>query len=372
MTIKTDDSQTTARESDFDLEGLMNFEDPRAELGELDFGDEVGGEEPPAPEPEPAPEADPEPEEEEADVDEPDADPASEAEAEEDPAPVPDTAESDEDDVEPDAAPAVPERDEQGRFKPKPKEPAIPKSRFDQRTAQLRAAERRAQELEEKLRAAEAERERREREANTLTDEQITAKMAEANTAVIEGDTEKAAAIQAEIFKALRTQGTPSQDSQAPIDRTQIIAEVREGMEFEQTVRDTFTRYPQLDTESEAYNEEVAVEAVAMQKMYFEQGYNRIEATRKAATAVAKIYGLDEAAPASAPSEPPKAAAAKKMQQAARQAKVAAAKKAPPAAAGNSGAQRDSASDLNIHDVSPEDWATLPESVRNRLLGNEL
>lgn len=370
MTIKTDDSQTTASESNFDLDGLMNFEDPRAELGELDFGDEVGGDEPPAPAPEPEPAPAPEPEDD-ADVADPDADPASEAEPEEAPAPVEDSAEADEADVESDADAAVPERDEQGRFKAKPKEPAIPKSRFDQRTAQLRAAERRAQELEEQLRTAQAEREQREREANTLTDEQISSKMAEANAAVIEGDTEKAAAIQSEIFKALRTQNTPAPQS-APIDRSQIVAEVREGMEFEQTVRDTFTRYPQLDPESEAHNEEVAVEAVAMQKMYFEQGYDRIEATRKAATAVAKIYGLGEAGAAPAPSEPPKAAAAKKMQQAARQAKVAAAQKAPPAAAGNSGAQRDSASDLSIHDVSPEDWATLPESVRNRMLGNEL
>ncbi len=334
----------------FDMSGVVNDEDPTTTLGALDLGDEVEDEIEDAPvEEEEAPVEEPEPEEEEAPVEEPEGEeeeaPVEEPESEEDEAPV-----------------EAPEA-------PKAKQPSIPKARFDQRTAQLRAVERELAEAQRKIQEAETARQKAEREASTMSDEQLQAKMTEANAALIDGDTEKAAKLQSEVFKAMRSGQEASGEPAPQVDATKIAADVRDQMLFEQTLTDIGTRYPALDENHASFDEAMSEEAVSFQQMYFGRGYTRAEATAKAAEAVAKIHGLaDTATPAPAPTT--KAAMAKASQAAARKGKVAAAKKAPPALGGSSGANADSADSVDIDALSVEDWSALPDSVRSRLLGD--
>jgi len=355
-------AETDPQDQPFDLAGVVNDEDPTSTLGEQDLGDEVADDD--LPEGEPAEEA---PAEDEAPAEEEEAPADEEAPEEEEPA----EGEPAEEEPAEEEAPAeeAPPRDDKGRFA---KEPSIPKSRFDQRTAQLRAAERELAEAQKKIQESETARQKAEREANTMSDEQLQAKMSEANAALIDGDTEKAAALQSEVFKAMRA-GQESRDAPAaPVDSAKIAADVRDQILFEQTLTDISTRYPALDENHASFDETLSQEAVDFQQMYYQRGYTRAEATSKAAEAVAKIHGLTDTAAAAAPAEKPsaKAAMAKASQAASKKGKVAAAKKAPPALGGSSGANADSADSVDVDALTVEDWAALPDSVRSRLLGD--
>lgn len=360
----------TAEEQMFDLEGAVNSDNPLEELGELDFGDDLGEKPDEAPEPD-EPEEEEEPGEDEDDSGEEGEPDEEEPETPEDPEPVEEPEQDEESDEKPAEEPAP--RDDKGRFS---KEPAIPKSRFDQRTAQLRAAERELEQMREKLQQVESDKQKAEREANTLSDEQLQQKMLDANQALIDGDTEKASKLQAEVFGAIR-QGQASVDAEASgqtVDPNKIAADVRDQMEFEQTLSRVTQEYPFFDEKSEQFDEALSEEAVNFQRMYYQQGYTRAEATEKAASAVAKIYGV---APANAetaqePQTSKKASMAKKAQTAATRKKVQAAKKAPPSMGGNPGANDDSADSVDIESITVEDWAALPDSVRARLLGDQI
>ena len=354
-----------AETNEFDYSGLYNEEDPISSLGDLDLGDELEPSETPTEggesdtkneEDAPADEAEP------ADGEEPEGDadaPADEQASEED---ADDSA-----DVEGEPPAEEPEPEE----KSKAKEPFIPKSRFDQRTAQLRASERELAELRGKLQQAETDRERATREANTLTDEQLQERMAAANTALLEGDTEKASKLQSEVFSALR-QNTQTTES-AQVDPNKIASDVRDQLTFEQSLEKIYSDYPALNENSDSYDETLSAEAVAMQGMYFQQGYTRAEATQKAAEAVSKIHGLEStSAPAEAPATTKKADMARKSQAASKAGKVDKARKAPPSTTGGQGDSGDSADSLDLDTLSVDDWSALPNSVRSKLLGDSL
>lgn len=246
----------------------------------------------------------------------------------------------------------------------KGKEPFIPKSRLDQALRKQRLAEQRAQEIERELaelRAAQAEASR----PKPISADDIKAKMVEANEALIAGDTEKASALQAEVMAALAAR--PEQQVKEPAAPADLAAEVEERLEFKATVKEVYGRFPELDENSELFNEELGTESVELQRSYLNRGYTLAEATRKAAEAVAKLYDLDDrTAEKSAPKAPP----AKKIQQAKTQEKIAKAQKAPPVLGGKT--KGDGAESVDINSLSEDEFMALPDSVRNKLLGNIL
>src|SRR5690606_25700345 len=205
----------------------------------------------------------------------------------------PEKAEPDEADAEPEKAA---EKDEP--VKPE-KEPRIPKSRLDQALRKQRLAEQRAQEAEQalaELRRAQAEAQR----PKPLTAQEIQAKMAEANEALIAGDPTKAAEIQAQILATM----TPAPVEVPEQPERDMVAEVEARLEFKRVLEDTYARYPELDENGELFNEELAQEAVVLQRGYMQNGYTVAEATQRAATAVAKLHGLqDRKAPAEKPAD---------------------------------------------------------------------
>lgn len=249
--------------------------------------------------------------------------------------------------------------------KGKPKGPAIPKARFDQALRKQRMAEQRAQELAERV----AQLEQAQLEASApkpLSTEEIQAKMIEANTALIAGETEKAAALQAEVLASL---AKPAAPAQTPPPADDVVAKVRERMEFEQTLDEVFERFPELNDSADEFDEELAAESVVLQKSFIERGYSIPEATKKAAEYVARVHELsDRKAPVKAPS---KAQAAAKAEQAAKTAaKIEKSVKAPPKVAGPRGEESEPAFD--IFSASTEEFMALPQAVRDRLLGNTI
>lgn len=244
------------------------------------------------------------------------------------------------------------------------KEPKIPKSRLDQSIRKQRRAEQRAQELETELielrrNAAEASR------PKPLTSDEIKAKMAEANEALIGGDTEKAAALQAELFSALTPQAPAPVEERAPVD---LAAQVEERIEFKATVKELYSRFPELDENHELFNEELGAESVELQRSYMNRGFTMVEATRKAAEAVAKLNDLDDRqAEKAAPVVPSR----DKAVQAAKTAeKVAKATKAPPVLSGKT--KGEGSDKVNINELSPDEFMALPQSVIDKMLGNSL
>lgn len=244
--------------------------------------------------------------------------------------------------------------------KGKPKGPAIPKARFDQALRKQRMAEQKAQELEQRI--AEMEAAAAQAAApKPLSTEEIQAKMVEANTALIAGETEKAAALQAEVLAALAPRQAPAQQ-QAPAE-ADVVARVRESMQFEQVLSDVFESYPELDDGSDDFDEELASESVILQKSFIDKGYSISEATQKAAEYVAKVHGLENRKAPVAPA----ISKAKQEQQAKTAAKIEKATKAPPKVAGN---RDESEPAFDINNASPDEFMALPQSVRDRLLGN--
>ena len=366
MAKDTADQQT----SEFDYSGLYNEDNPTESLSGLDLGDELEPTEPATEEPEE--EAPVEGPEEKAPVEEP----KSENTEEKDDATPDDVEEGGE---EPDDSAADDEAESTEEEAPqeeasKPKQPFIPKSRFDQRTAQLRAAERELEDARRKLLELETAKQKAEREANTLSEEQIQAKMTEANAALLEGDTEKAAKLQGEVFGALR-QGSQAveQSTGQQIDPNKIAADVRDQMTFEQTLERLYSEYPSLDENSEQFDEAISQEAVELQAFYYQQGYTRAEATERAVTAVSRLHGLESAvAQAEAPKVNKQADMAKRAQTEAKKSKVEKARKAPPSSIGAGGHSESSTDHMDVDSLTVEDWAALPDSVRARLLGDTL
>lgn len=364
MAKDTADQQT----AEFDYTGVYSTDDPVASLGELDLGNEVEADEPETEETEAPQDADAEESPTEGDDESQEADAEDEGTGDE-------TAEAAEgDDAQGGDAPTGEEDQPAETETAKKKQPFIPKSRFDQRTAQLRAAERELEETRRKLQEMETARQRAEREANTLSEEQIQQKMTEANAALLEGDTEKAAKLQSEVFGALR-QGSQAveQETGQQIDPNKIAADVRDQMTFEQTLEKLYTDFPMLDENSDSFDEAISHEAVELQSFYFQQGYTRAEATERAAMAVARIHGLESSTQAQAPAPVSKKAdMAKRAQQEAKRSKVEKARKAPPAATSSAGQSEESANHLDVESLTVEDWSALPDSVRSRLLGDTI
>lgn len=275
-----------------------------------------------------------------ADADQPDGEPADEAESE---------AES--------------EADEPAE-KPK-KGVAIPKARFDQALRKQRVAEQRAQELADELAQLRQEQADASR-PKPLSGDEIKAKMAEANEALIGGDTAKAAEIQAELFASMAPR---EQAPSEPAPERDVLAELEARMEFKTTLSDINTRFPELDDSSDSFNEELSLEAVDLQQLYMGKGFSLAEATRKAAEGVAKLFDLtDRLAVPATPKSDPKAVATKAAQSQKTQGKIAKAVKAPPPLAGRVDNSDDVAFD--VYSATEEELMALPKAALDRLLGN--
>lgn len=260
-----------------------------------------------------------------------------------------DDAADDTDDVEPEPEP-----------EPKPKKgPRIPKERLDQALRKQRAAEQRAADIEAELRQLKADMEAASAPKRLSSDE-VRAKLAEVNELLLAGDAAKAAELQAEVFAAMAPVDAPK----VAAPERDLVAEVEGRIAFRNALEDAYARFPELDENSEYFDEEAASDSVALQRSYMERGYSMAEATKRAAEQVARANGLqDRKAPAAPKANP----VAEKQRAAKTAAKVDKATKAPPKVSGPRDSNDEPAVDIN--ELSAEEFGALPKAVQNRLLG---
>ena len=290
-------------------------------------------------------------------------DPAPEPEDKEE-APEPEEPEEPEEPAEEEEQP----RNEKGQFEKK--EPRIPKSRFDEQVGKERdareAAERRAAELERQL------LERQQQEKQSADVEAVEAKIGEMekayNQLLLDGEVDKASELMSKIRKAERQIATLEAEQRTAQRTTQIL----ESERVELVIAQAESEYPQLNPESDQFDEQIVNFVLAeQQRLIKTQGLAPSKALGKAAESVMKRFAPQEqAAPqkglAKAAAEDRKAEQVKKNL---------AASKAQPASMKDSGMDSDKAGATGLPDptkMTTEEWAALPEATKARLRGDVL
>ncbi|MEB3319808.1 MAG: hypothetical protein VKI63_02575 [Cyanobium sp.] len=307
------------------------------DLAALDRGDSGEAADPtPEPAPEPVAEA-----------------PAEEQEAAE--APAEEAAEE----ADSETALAEPEKAEEAPQK----EPAIPKSRFDQVNQARKDAEARLAQLEAQLKGEKSATEQAAKQEYDFDDAE-----ARYMEAVLDGKTEEAKQIRREIRAAERA----SYESLAVEKASQITAATKAQAEIDVVIAKAEATYPELDPSNEGvYNAAIVEEIGAYYAARMNLGDTPAAAMQKAIDAMVRVHGIG-----TPPLEPPKPVPAKKNLEVVKKAtaaKVELAKKAAPALGdvGKSGAENGLA-DIDIDKLTDKDIDALPASTLARLRGDFL
>tara|TARA_Y100001938_G_scaffold125739_1_gene177000 strand:+ start:47 stop:1090 length:1044 start_codon:yes stop_codon:yes gene_type:complete len=317
-----------------DVEGFkvdMNFEDnDEVEFPKEDEIEEVEEEQEPTPDTEETQES----ETEEGETEEVEtADAVAESDAEEG------VLESDEgDSSEPQET--VEESDDEGL----PKEPMIPKSRFDEVLAKQKA-------LQKKLEEATMPQVEDVKEAPNFNFEE---KEIEYQNAVLDGETEKAANVRNEIRQAEKQQ--MMFEMQAKMGQT--MTQTNEMAELQAKAQEIQNAFPILDENSADYNEAKASEVMELRDAYMIQGYTGALALQKATDL---IMGQVQETP-----NPVQEKVTEKKKVANTKKKIKAAESQPPSMKGQSKTEKKI--DLNV--LSTEEFDALPEETLKRMRGD--
>ena len=238
--------------------------------------------------------------------------------------------------------------------------PKVPKDRFDEVNQRMKKAEDKVKSLEKQLETV-VETKKTEPEPDPFN---YAAKEKEAVEAVLEGDTEKYASIQAEIRQALREE-TLRDAKKLSQDST---SQLKEDMTFEETGAAIESQFPQFVEGGEKYNEAARDEMLELYVGYLQSGrYSRAEALNKAATSTVRIYGFQ---PADAPQTTDNVVDIKQKQTDVK-AKAAAANSQPPRMEPTTRKDGDEAP-RDVRNMSDEEFQALPESAKRRMRGDVL
>lgn len=256
-------------------------------------------------------------------------------------------------------------RDEKGRF-------AIPKERFDQAVGKEReareAAERRVAELEQQLtsRAKEAEQ----GEEIDALETQISEMESRHADLLIDGDKEGAAKVMREIRLTERQIARIESRADAQSTTSQIL----EAERFELAVAKIEAEHPLLNPASEEYDEELVELILAKQAALVQRGAPASRAIIEAAEGIMKRFGPKEE-PAKKEEDSRGLAAAKKGEDRKKDqiAKNVKAKESQAPSLKDVGVDSDKLGSKalpKVSDMTPEEYAALPEATRARLRGD--
>ena len=235
-----------------------------------------------------------------------------------------------------------------------PKKHMIPKRRLDDVVAKQRKAEQEASELRKEMASMRAEA-----AAKPTIDIRALSKLR--SEAVLDGDLDKAAEIDEQMH-------APSQQQVAePIDMGELEARVEAKMELKTTLADVFENYPELDTESDSFDEELNSEALVFQSAYLSQGHSPAEAVRRAADAAIRVMRPELMWPEAA--APVAKAKARKTNV---KGNVDASNAQPPKLSQGSTGGKGDVGAININSLSNDEFDALPEATRARLRGDTL
>ena len=281
-----------------------------------------------------------------AEAEEPEDEPEEEPEAEEEP-----VAEAEE----PEQAEEEPEIEPEDE----PKKPMVPKSRLDEVLAKQKALQK---QLDDLMAA-------KEQVENAPDQYDFAEKEVEYQNLVLDGESQKAAALRAEIRQAERAQ----LEYELSQKMEQKVTQNQQMTALQQAASDLEANFPVFDRSSSEYSEEYTQEVIDLRDAFIVKGENAVAALSKAAKYVIKEYGLDSSsgAPSLATQAAPKQAdeVAKKRAEVSRKLKAAASQ--PPELPGESSAARgERAADLS--NMTEDEFNALPEATLKRLRGDIL
>ena len=344
-----DPTNTDNEQDDFDPTSVGGEidEDLNADISDDDRGDNFDPDADPSepeadPEPEPEPEADPEEE-----------DPEKEGEAAEDPDPEPEA------DPEADPEPE-PDPEEDPEPEKEVKEQRIPKSRFDQVNDKRKVAELRIRELEAEaaLRTTEQPAEKYDFDAAEET----------YMNHVLDGETDKAKVVRAEIRAAERSEI----QAMTSTIRDEAVGETQLRQEYMVVVDSLQKEYSEFDPEGKDFAQDLVDEVLDMKDAFLAKSGNVMtpgQALGKASKYIASMHGLEntttpkEADPV--PEVDPKKVVSKKKVNVKE--KVAQSKAQPP---NMDAGETDIKGTPNILEMSEDEFDALPEAAKRRIRGD--
>ena len=176
--------------------------------------------------------------------------------------------------------------------------------------------------------------------------------------AILDGDLDKAADINDQIIAATK------QTAPEPIDMDALEARVEAKMELKSTLTSVFKEYPQLDTDSDVFDEDLNAEALVFQSAYLNQGYLPAEAVRRAANAAVRVVRPELLTETAEPK------AAVKTRKTNVKGNVEASNAQPPKMNQGESGGKTSSEMVDITKLTDEEFDALPEATRARMRGD--
>lgn len=234
------------------------------------------------------------------------------------------------------------------------KKPMVPKSRLDEVLAKQKALQKQLDDM---------------KAAQTLAEEApseyaFSDKEIEYQNLVLDGESQKAAALRAEIRAAERAQ----LEYEMTQKMTKTVSENQQLTALQQAASELEESFPVFDQNSETYNAEYTQEVIDLRDAFILKGENAVAALSKAAKFVVREYSLDTAAPSlTAPPRNTVDEVAKKRAEVSR--KLKAADSQPPELPGESSANRGEKM-MDVNSMTEEEFNALPEATLRRLRGD--
>lgn len=247
------------------------------------------------------------------------------------------------------------------------KDPTIPKRRLDSEIAKRRQVE---QELKE-ARRQQQETQQQLKEREKVPEETIQQWLQESAQKALDGETEESAKLQQKAFDALSTnRGDGQQESQQQIDPDELVQRVEERVEVKNTVKDVFDAYPQLDPNSDSFDEGMNEEVMELNDFYTGKGYTQSAAVEKSVEVLAAQRGLKpaNADTQSAPEKPQKKPSRNTNPDVEKKMDVA--KKQPSEPSSRRSNKQDTDDTVDIANLSDDEYMALPDQVKARLRGD--
>ena len=242
---------------------------------------------------------------------------------------------------------------------PDTKKPMVPKSRLDEVLAKQKALQKQLDDLK----ASQVQQE----EAPETYD--FSAKEVEYQNLLLDGESDKAAALRAEIRRAERAQI----EYELSQKMQQTVTQNQQMTALQQAASELEANFPVFDQSSDQYNAEFTQEVIDLRDAFIVKGDNAVAALSKAAKFVIREYGLDTELPSLASKTTPKQKqvdeVAKKRAEVTR--KLKAAESQPPELPGESSANRGERM-IDVNSMSEDEFNALPEATLKRLRGDIL
>jgi len=239
----------------------------------------------------------------------------------------------------------------------KAKEPMVPKSRLDQVLKKTR-------ELQARVDALTKDEETSEEDSNTSEEFDFTGKEKEYQNALLEGETDRANEIRAEIRTAER------EAIMREVGKTVTTSTSRQTVEeaLIEAAKNIVVDFPMFDPESEVFNKELTQEVVELRDAYIASGKKPVDALSKAVEMVVRSNGLDSTE--EGPDAKKEKVAAKKDRKSVKE-KLDASKQQPAQMGGESARSKSkNDGDIDVEALTDEEWEALPEKTKSRLMGD--